>query len=262
MTLTARRELFVQHVAAGKSQREALVLAYPNAAKWKEGVAASRASDMAARPEVRARLDELRAMVQTKTETLFTKSIAEIRAFVLQDAWEVANADPSELITHRRLNCRHCHGRDHAYRWRDEKEFWSALAAASEAQDDWEGRPANKRARKRPELPTDEGGYGFKRLAPPSPDCPECEGEGIEDTRLADIRTLSGPARRLYNGVEVKKDGVKVVLRDKEAARQLLAKHAGMIDDKFKIAGAILTAPADLTPEIAAAIAAQLQNDV
>lgn len=261
MALTARREKFAQEVARGKTATDAYRASF-TVGKMSEKTLWSEASRIAIIPDVAQRIEVLRAKANVRTEELFTKSIAEIRALVLEDAWNVATADPSKLVTHKRLNCRHCHGRDHAYRWRDEKEFWAALAAASEAQDDWNERPANKRARKRPELPTDEGGYGFKKMHPPSPDCPECEGEGISYTRLADVETLNGPERSLYYGVEVKKDGVKLNMRDKEAARQLLAKHAGMIDDKFKIAGAILTAPADLTPEIAAAIAAQLQNDV
>lgn len=260
MALTARREKFCQGVASGLSQTQAYIEAYPNAKAWKEGTAASRASDMARQPEVLARIRAL----QAKVEERITWDKAMLRDLVLQNAVDVLTADPTDLITHRRLNCRHCHGAGHAYRWKNEPEFWEALGVASEAQDSWDNTPPDKRARKRPELPTDDGGYGFRRLHPPHPDCPECEGEGIEETRVADIRTLSGPARSLYQGIKVKKDGtVEVVMGDKVAARQLLAKHAGVIDDRVNITAAVgvATLPA-LSPEQAAAVARQLENDI
>jgi phage terminase small subunit len=260
MALTSRREKFCQNVAAGLSQTQAYVEAYPNAERWKEGTAASRASDMARQPEVQARIAELRGKVVEKQ----TWDIAKVQDAVLQHAWDELTADPSDLITHRRLNCRYCHGKDHAYRWKNEPEFWEALGQASEQQDAWENTPAKERRGKRPELPTDDGGYGFRRLHMPHPDCPECEGEGIEETRVADIRTLSGPARALYRGVKVKKDGsIEVMTGDKAAARALLANWAGVTQNALKVSGAIGVMPVPtLSPEQAAAVALALENKI
>lgn len=259
MALTARREKFAQEVAAGKTATDAYRAAF-TVNKMSDETLWSKASYIYNLDDVRARIDELRAKVEQKV----VWDIAKLRDLVLQNAVDVLTADPTDLITHRRLNCRHCHGAGHAYRWKNEPEFWEALGVASEAQDSWDNTPPDKRARKRPELPTDDGGYGFRRLHPPHPDCPECEGEGIEETRVADIRTLSGPARSLYQGVKVKKDGsIEVVMADKAAARQLLAKHAGVIDDRVNITAAVgvMALPA-LSPEQAAAVARQLESDI
>ena len=256
--LTVQREKFVQGVVSGLSLTDAYIAAYPNAAKWKGNGAGNKASALAAEPAIRMRIESLREKNLLATEELFSLTHAQIKAAVLQDAWEVVSADPSELITYRRLNCRYCHGMGNEYRWRDEAEHWAELARVAGIIETW-----NPKRGKPPELPTCDGGFGFKRLAPPSPDCPKCEGEGIEEARVSDIRTLSGPARRLYAGVKVKKDGsIEVLTRDKEAARQLLAKHAGLIDDKVKVTGLMGVATTPLTPEVASAIAKQLQNDV
>lgn len=254
-----RRELFAQECANGTSQTAAYKLAYPASLNWQAGVVASRASDMARRPEVKARIAYLRSVLDRGVEQAFSISKAQAAAMVLEDAVEVLRADASDLITHRRLNCRHCHGVGHAYRWRDEAEFWGELArvaAVIEAWDPKRGRP--------PELPTDEGGYGWRRTAMPAPDCPQCEGEGHGDVYVADIRTRSGPARRAYAGVELKKDGsVKLVMRDKEAARAMLAKFAGVVDDKVTLSGVVgLTPVTAMSPEQVAAVAQALEHKI
>lgn len=259
MTLSNQREKFAQECAAGRSQREAYLSAYPKAVKWKEGVAASRASDLARLPPVRARINELRAKVVDE----FIITQAQAKEAVLRDAWEVLNGDAADLITHRRLNCRHCHGTGHAYRWRDEAEFWGALATASLAQDSWDQTPEDRRRGKRPELPTDEGGYGFRRLQPPSARCPECEGEGHSDVTLADVRTLTGASRRLYSGVKVKKDGsVEMLMRNKEAARELLGRYAGVVVDKVLHAGTVGLVPMVLTDAEKAKVLKALESDI
>lgn len=216
---------------------------------------ASRASDMARVPEVHARIKELSAAVADAA----VWDMAKVRDAVLQDAWDVLHADTSDLITHRRLNCRFCHGQGHAYRWRDETEFWAELARVSAVIEGWGQRPGRP-----PELPTDEGGYGWRRLHPPAADCPKCEGEGIAEPFVPDIRTLSGPARRAYAGVKIKKDGsLEVLTRDKEAARATLAKAAGLADDTLKVKGLLGVVPLPaLTPEQVAAVARQLESDI
>ena len=253
------REKFCQEVASGKTQTAAYNIAFPRSLHWKEGTAASRASDLASKPDVRARLDFLRARVLDE----FVLTQARAKEVVLLDAWEVLHADTSDLITHRRLNCRYCHGKGHAYRWRDEAEFWQALANASTAQDEWDQTPEDRRRGKRPELPTDEGGYGFRRTAPPAPDCPQCEGEGHEDVHVADVRTLGGPARRHYNGVKVKKDGsIEVLTRNKEAARELLARYAGVLVDRVQHGGTVGVFPMNLPDSVKAEILKAIEKDI
>jgi phage terminase small subunit len=218
---------------------------------------------MARKPDVRARMNYLRGLVNKGTEKLFSITKAEAAALVLEDAVQVIRGDPSDLITHRRLNCRHCHGTNHAFRWRDDEEFWSASADAAEAQAQWDETPEDRRRGKRPKLPTDEGGYGFRNIAPPMPGCPKCEGEGIADVRVADVRTLSGPARTLYNGVKVKKDGsIEVLMRSKDAARDLLGKFAGVVVDQVKHSGVVGLTPIPLSDEVRAAVLKAIENDI
>ena len=262
MTLTAKREKFAQCVADGMPGADAYRAAY-DSQQMMDSTIYRRSSELYGNSEVRARIEELRKIKEEGTQKLFSLTKAQAAALVLEDAYEVARADVSQLITHRRLNCRYCHGTGHEYRWTDEAEFWAALAAAGEAQEKWEAVPEARRRGKRPELPVDTGGYGFRRTHMPHAGCPLCEGEGIPDVFVADIRTLSGPARRAYAGVKIKKDGsIELLTRDKDAARQMLAKYAGVVDDTMKVTGVLGVTPLpQLTPEQVAEVAKRLEND-
>lgn len=254
------RELFAQEIATGKTQTAAYLLAYPKSAKWKAGTVNSRASDLARVVEVRARIEHLR----TRQADAWVFDMAEARRLVLEDALDVLRSDPSELATVRHVCCRYCHGQDHAYHWKSPAEYWTALERAAEARDEWDEKPPNKRPRKRPELPTEEGGYGFNPTRLPAADCPECFGEGTREVFIPNIRSLSGPARRLFAGAEQTKAGIKIHMRDREAARTLLAKHVGLVSDEVTIKGGLAVAAvvAQVTPEQAAAIAKRLADEI
>lgn len=64
--LNARQEQFAQELAKGTTQRQAYLIAYPNARKWKPETVDSRASDLANDPKVFARLEELRREIERK----------------------------------------------------------------------------------------------------------------------------------------------------------------------------------------------------
>lgn len=149
---------------------------------------------------------------------------AEITAdMVLERFWNIATADPNELIQLRRVCCRYCHGEDHAYQWRDPKEYAGALIAADKA---------DAKA-----LPTDDGGYGFVATADPHPGCPRCYGEGHMDAHALDTRKLSDRSRMLYAGVKVTKDGVEIKMHDQMKALESVAKHLGMFVDRHEHTG-------------------------
>lgn len=151
---------------------------------------------------------------------------------VFLDWQDIAMADPNKIVRHRRINCRHCNGRDHLYQWEDKAEFTRALAAAIDTN--------NLREKMRPKqsalpLPTDEGGYGFAFNATPHPECPKCRGEGHGDVFITDTGLLGPRERKLYKGTRITKNGVEVLMHDQQEARVNMAKALGMLTEKLKI---------------------------
>ena len=142
---------------------------------------------------------------------------------ILRRWWEIANADPNELTQVRRVNCRHCHGFDHAYQW-TEPEYTAAVARAVNAG---------------VQVPDGLGGFGFNPEGEAHPECPQCAGEGVETVYVADTRKLKGSAKRLYAGVQKTKDGVKILTRDQDAAMANLARCMGMFKDNVNLSGQV-----------------------
>ena len=118
---------------------------------------------------------------------------------------KIATANPSALVSVRRTNCRHCHGFDHQYHW-TEAEYSKAVDVAC-----------------------DTG-----KEAAPNKDCPECGGQGIADVHVADTRKVRSP---LYAGAERTRNGIKVNMRDQDAAVSNLARYLGMMVDRKEISG-------------------------
>ena len=157
----------------------------------------------------------------------------------------IAQSNPNDIVQVRRTCCRHCHGFGNQYQW-TEAEYSAAVDRAVAS-----GKPA----------PDGMGGFGFNPNAAPAADCPECGGLGIEDVHVADTRKLRGPAKVLYAGAERTRNGIKIHMRDKDAAVVNLARYLGMLVDKKEFSGpgggpiplANLTAD-DLTDDQLAAI--------
>ncbi len=143
---------------------------------------------------------------------------------VLRNLIALRDADPNELVELRRVNCRNCHGQDHEYQFDDvEHRHASARHRAEQLR-----LPDSQR------VPFDEkGGAGFRRNAPPSPDCPVCDGDGELRVIVKDTRNLSLGARLLYDGVKVGAGGsVEVKMRDRGWAEDRIARYAGMFNDR------------------------------
>lgn len=157
------------------------------------------------KPEVQAAIEARRKKMQEDT--------AITPEAVLRRWWELASADPNELIQFRRVCCRHCYGDGHAYQWKDDAEYERAVANAE----------ANEL-----EPPTDEGGYGFNPTLNPHPKCPKCFGEGHGEVHANDTRHLSPSARLLYDGVKQTKEGFEIKMQDRAKALENVAKHLGM----------------------------------
>ena len=134
---------------------------------------------------------------------------------------KIAQADPNAIVQVRRTCCRHCHGYGHQYQW-TEAEYSAAVDKAVDS-----GKPA----------PDGMGGFGFNPNAAPHDDCPECGGQGVADVHVADTRKLRGPAKVLYAGAERTRNGIKIHMRDKDAAVANLARYLGMLVDKKEFSG-------------------------
>lgn len=160
---------------------------------------------------------------------------------VLQRYWQIATADPNELIQYRRECCRHCFGEGHAYQWIDEAEFMGAVASAQLAKD---GVP----------IPTNDGGYGFDPSIRPHPKCPKCHGDGRGNVFAADTRYLSEGARTLFAGVKVTKEGLEVKMHDQLAALRDVGRHVGLFAKDNEQAGSAAAAAAAAAATVAASV--------
>ena len=81
--MTVQKELFVQGLLAGKNQTEAYLFAFPEEKKKNKRTIQNKASLMAKRPEIIARLDELRAGTRQETEITLTQFILDLQKVAL-----------------------------------------------------------------------------------------------------------------------------------------------------------------------------------
>lgn len=139
---------------------------------------------------------------------------------VLRRVWGIATADPNALVSHRRVPCRFCHGKDHEYQ-RTPAEMRRDRAK-------WEAAQTKKSLEAFDEM----GGSGYDRRKDPHPDCPECFGDGEGLVFLADTRRLTGDAALLYAGTKETDKGVEVKLLDQGAALRDVMRHLGMFAEK------------------------------
>lgn len=145
---------------------------------------------------------------------------------VLKQWWDIATADPNDIICLRRVCCRHCYGKGFEYQWRDKKEYDQAIRAAE----------ATAKANETQVIyPSNAGGYGFNRLLRPNPDCPYCAGEGQPELHAKDTRDLEPKARLLFAGIKQTQAGIEIKFRDQDKALENVAKHLGMFTEKHEL---------------------------
>lgn len=73
----------------------------------------------------------------------------------------------------------------------------------------------------------------------PNPECQQCHGRGRGHVVLADTRKLSAAAARLYSGVQLGREGIKVNMRSQDGALESVARHLGMFKDSLELKGGI-----------------------
>jgi phage terminase small subunit len=211
MALTDKQRRFVDEYLIDFNATAAYKRAGYKAAS--ETVAASEGFKLLRKPKIAEYLSERQKALQERTEIT--------QDMVLKRWWEIATADPNELVQYRRLCCRHCWGIDNQYQW-TESEFLKAQSDASE----------NSK-----EAPDGAGGIGYDVNREPNPDCPECGGEGRGKIHVNDTRRLKGAARLLYAGVKSGKEGLEVKMQDQAKALENVARHIGMFKNTVELTG-------------------------
>lgn len=163
---------------------------------------------------------QIQAAIQRRLEAV--AALAEVdAAMVVRELYDVATADPSELVSVHRDCCRYCHGIDGRRQW-TQGEYREALEVALA-----EGKLA-------PEL---EGGIGYNATREPHPDCPECFGRGVETVMIADTRKLSAKALKVYAGAQKTKDGIKALGKNQLEALMALGRYTGIFKEQMQISG-------------------------
>ena len=217
MTLTDRQQRFVEEYLTDLNATQAAIRA-----GYSEDTARAIGCENLTKPDIAAAIEA--AMAERSKRVQITADE------VLRELVDVALGDVNELIEHRIGCCRFCWGKEFRYQRTRNELVRAEVAHAAE----------NEKAIKKGEPTTlfdEEGGEGFHALREPSPDCPECFGEGQGRPLFKDTGRASARARRLYSGVKVTKDGMEMKLRSQDKAIELLGRHLGMWKDKVELTG-------------------------
>lgn len=204
------------------------------------------ARDVMNRPGVQEYIRELRAVAAERASI-------DVQALLEADRAIVEAADHAANISSYRISCcRHCHGKDHAYQWRDDAEYSLAMCAVF----DFNASAPEAKARS---LPSDEGGYGYDPSVSPVPTCTKCDGKGLQEAVFADTEDY-GKAMPLFKGVKIGKNGVEVLLHDVDKAKERLLRAAGAFGDDAASVARGAAAGAAIGASAAAAVASKAKD--
>ena len=165
--------------------------------------------------------------------------------FILNKLWDIATADPRELVEVRRVPCRYCWGINGQYQFTNTEmdrlvkayeygraghpydALWPRGAADS----------ASYTAGKNNLSFDPQGGEGYTINRDPNAACSECGGWGVTLHVIADTRKLGPQARQLYRGIKFGRNGeiIEVLMADQDHARAMLAKHFGVAVERKEI---------------------------
>lgn len=221
--LTAQQQAFAEHFALTRDGPGAYRHAYNVRAGTSAKSISVQASKLLADPEIRLAVENLVNNAQAASPVTFTVAAA------LERWLEIAGADPDELIGLRVGCCRHCYGAGGLYQWH-EHEYLAQLDEAERLQR--EGQEGVK-------LPDPAGGFGYDHTRAPNPDCWKCRGEGVERVVARDTSKLTPGARLLYGGVKQTRDGVQILIADRQKALENACRIIGAYQDRVKLDGSI-----------------------
>lgn len=174
--------------------------------------------------------------IQARVKTIKAEAshgvVADLRELA-QMYYDIATADPNELVRWVHTCCRHCYGINHGYQWKDDQEFTDRYMRISDAIEEGSKSkvPKEQAAAKKLVLPVYDGGVGYDKRLDPVLTCPECCGKGEQTHEIADTTKLTGKARLLYQGLEIGKDKVKVLMASQDGAREALGRMMGAFKD-------------------------------
>lgn len=206
--LTVEEMIFVgEYLVDGNATRAVRVMGYDGHYAGEEGFRQLKKPHVA--DEIKRCTEALRGRVPDMAE------------LVINDIRNILETDPRDLMEWVTGSCRYCHGKEH-----DHQFTWGELGASRKR---WKLEHGNS-------IPHDDrGGGGFKAFRDPHPECTECDGKGTQHARLKDTRKLTREQASLFNGIEQTRNGIKVLLRDKDKARADAARILGLNKDTIDV---------------------------
>lgn len=205
MALRGKQQRFVDEYLIDRNATQAAIRA-----GYSAKTAGSIGDENLKKPEIKKAIEAGEAELAERNKITQDK--------VLNLLWDMATADPNELIKYVRVNCRYCWGEDHYYQW-TKGEYHNACY--------------NARANQKPK-PDCDGGFGFDKTKVPNPDCPECRGEGVGYTHVSDTTRVSSKAKLLYAGIKENQYGVEIKMNDQFAAAVKAGQHIGMFKERVE----------------------------
>jgi phage terminase small subunit len=219
--LSPAHQRFAQEFIVDLNGTKAYQRVYPDA---QYDSARTEASRLLANPNIRREVQRL------LDERAVVTGITADR--VLCKWWEMATADPRELVEVRVGSCRHCWGMYHQWQY-TEREWEKVLSDHVHAEVKRRKVEGERfEARTCPE----KGGIGYTPNRPPNADCPECHGDGEPRAIIKDMANASPGALALFGGIKYDKAGNLIVaINDaRQQALKLVAEHLNMLSGKDK----------------------------
>lgn len=218
--LTTSQFKFAKAYAACRNANRAYREAY-NPKEMSDAAISVEASRTLNLPKVALRIEQ--EIAELESATGFTAASALMRFL------EIAMADPRELIELKVGCCRYCHGADGNYQW-DMQSYQERLREI-------ERMPDAMRAEAF--LPDITGGFGYDPRREPNDACVRCAGRGTQWVVPKDTGNLSPAALALYGGVKQTRNGIEIIIADRQKALENAARIIGAFKDNVRLDGTI-----------------------